>query len=152
MVTALQPKLSLHAMIPPFTLPSVEGEPVSVWDFKGRANLVLAFLPGGDCAECEEFVHAVMDNSDAYREERTEVFGIVREAEAHFDELHPAFPLLYDETGEATEKYTDALPAVFVADRFGELYAQWIIGPDGLFPAQKRILDVIELINLECPE
>ena len=38
-----------------------------------------------------------------------------------------------------------------VDNRFGELRAEWF-ARGGRFPAQKEILDVVELINLECPE
>ncbi len=156
MTTDLEPRLELETLIPPLRLPSAGGEEIDVWDLKGRKNLVLAFFPGGPCAECEEFVEAVKAEYEHYSEDNAVVLAIVRDAEWHAallqDRFQPPFPVLYDKSGDMMARYTRCLPAVFVADKFGELYAQWIIGPGGKFPAQKEILDVLDLINLECPE
>lgn len=156
MSVGLQPKLTVGELMPPFTLPSTRGGNVSLWDFKELRNLVLVFLPGGDCAECEEFIHSLLDHAASYEEEWSAVLVVVRDTEWHanalLEKLHPSLPILYDKIGGVIETYTNCLPAVFVADRFGELLSQWIVGPGGLFPSQKEILDVVELANLECPE
>lgn len=156
MAVAVEPKLKPRTMIPVFQLMSAEGKPVNIWDYKGRRNMVLAFLPQADCAECLDFLQSVSRMYHRYHEENAVLLAIVRgdvgSATGLYDRLHPPFPILYDEIGEVTGRYTDRLPAVFVADKFGELYSEWVIGPAGFFPTQKEILDVVELINLECPE
>jgi peroxiredoxin len=139
-------------MIPAFQLMSADGRAVNIWDYKGRENLVLAFLPGMPGLGDLEFLENVRKSYEQYEEENAEFLAVLRgdmeTATALFDQMHPPFPILYDERGEVTARYTDDLPAVFVADKFGELYAEWICE----YPSQKQILDVAELINLECPE
>ena len=156
MIVASAPKLSLRTMVPPFELPSAGGGTISIWDYKGLHHLMIAFLPGGDCPECIEFLRAVSDEYPQYEEENTVVLAAIRDTESRanalHDQLQPPFPVLYGETGVVSDRYASSLPAVFVADKFGELYAQWIVGPGGSFPSQKEILDVLDLINLECPE
>jgi len=156
MAVMLRPKLKLRSLIPVFQLMSADGRAVNIWDYKSRKNMVLAFLPASDCPECVEFLRSASNMYHRYEEENAVLLLIVRggveSATALYDKLHPPFPILYDEIGEVTRRYTDVVPAVFVADKFGELYAQWIVGPDGFLPTQKEILDVVELINLECPE
>jgi len=156
MAVMLRPKLKLRAPIPVFQLMSADGRAVNIWDYKSRKNMVLAFLPGNDSPEYVEFLRSASNMYHRYEEENAVLLLIVRggveSATALYDKLHPPFPILHDKIGEVTRRYSDGVPAVFVADKFGELYAQWIIGPDGFLPTQKEILDVVELINLECPE
>lgn len=156
MSMGLAPKLELKTLIPSLRLPDAWGEEISIWDLKGRKNLVLAFFPGGPCPECEGFIEGVESERSHYDDDNAAVFAIVRDAEWHAalltERFHPPCPILYDKSGEAMEAYTRCLPAVLVTDKCQELYAQWIIGPGGEFPTQKEILDVLDLINLECPE
>ncbi|MGH7837283.1 MAG: hypothetical protein ACREQC_05575 [Candidatus Binataceae bacterium] len=41
---------------------------------------------------------------------------------------------------------------VFVADRYGELYAQWIVEKDGELPRMSSILKALEQIEIACEE
>lgn len=156
MTSAREQKLELRSMIPVFQLMSTEGQTVSLWDFKGRKNLVLVLLPGEECSECVGFLRLVKNSYSSYVVENAVCIAVVRgdiqKAQELHDQLDPPFPILYDPQGAATDRYTDRLPAVFIADRFGQLYAQWTIDPETDFPSQKRVLDIVELINLECPE
>lgn len=149
-------KLKLRTVIPVFQLMTAEGKAISTWDFKGQRNMVLIFLPGEGCAECNEFLRVIVNMYHQFEEETAVVLPIVQgnseKAVAIRDELRPQFPVLFDETGVVTSMYTDHLPAVFVTDRFGELRAEWIAGPGHQFPPHKDILDALELIELECPE
>lgn len=149
-------KLRIGAMMPAFELMSAEGTTINIWDLKALKNIVIAFLPAESCAGCDDFLTATAENYLQYKVETTEFLCVIRGRQDDAIEvksrLNPPFPILYDETGKVTDRYTDSIPAVFVGDRFGEIYAQWIVGANGSFPTQKEILDVVELINLECPE
>lgn len=155
MAVMAHPKLEIRSLIPPFELLSAEGQAVNVWQFKQWNNLLLLFLPGADCPGCMEFLDGLKRDYHQYHEERTVALVIVRggvhEAVNLRDRLDPPFQILYDPEGHVTEQYAYQTPAVFVTDRFGELKAEWI-ARDGRFPSQKDVMDVIELINLECPE
>lgn len=151
-----EPRLKVKAMIPLFQLMSADGKTVSVWDYKGFQNLAIIFLPSDRCDKCKDFINQINQSYHRYAEEQATPIVIIRgtreDAVSMNNEVKPPFPILFDNNGNVTAQYTDTLPAVFVADRFGELYAEWLIGKSNAFPSQKEIMDVIELINLECPE
>ena len=150
-----EPKLKIRSMMPVFQLMTADGETVNRWDYKGRKHMVLAFLPA-DCPVCTEFLHIVSNAYHQYEEENAvflpAIVGSREQAIDLRDELDPPYPILFDEHGKVAERYTDRLPALFVADKFGQLYAEWIVGRGGSMPMQKDILDVLDAIELECPE
>ncbi|HEY3298851.1 MAG TPA: redoxin domain-containing protein [Armatimonadota bacterium] len=149
-------KLELRSLVPAFHLMSSDGLCINVWDFKGKQNLLLVFVHGNGCSKCVDFLEQIAGSYADYEDDETVVLAIVRggqEAAAGIcAQFCSPFPILYDSTGSITDSYTNTLPAVFAADRYGELRAQWMIGPDEIFPSQTDILDVVELANLECPE
>ena len=155
MAAIAEPKLGVRSMIPVFQLKSTDGKTVSIWDYKGRKHVVLAFLPP-ECPVCMAFLRSVSDAYQRYEEENAVVLPIIigsqEQAVSVHDELQPPYPILYDEHGKVGDRYTDRLSAIFVADKFGELYAKWNAGRGESFPSQKDILDVLEAIELECPE
>ena len=155
MTAAAEPRLKLKSMIPVFELMSVDGKTVNVWDYKGRKHMVLAFL-APDCPLCTEFLQMIARAYHQYEEENAVFLPVIvgrrEQAEALQDELHPPYPILFDQHGKVAERYTDRLPAIFVADKFGQLYAEWIVRPGEELPTQKEILDVLDAIELECPE
>ena len=147
--------ITVKSMIPVFELMSADGTTVNIWDYKGRKHMVLIFLPD-ECPICTEFLGSIANAYHQYEEDDAVVLPIVvgsrKQAVKLRDELNPPYPILFDEHGMVAERYTDRLPAVFVADKFGELYGEWIVGRGATLPSQKEILDVLDLINLECPE
>ncbi|HET6456911.1 MAG TPA: redoxin domain-containing protein [Armatimonadota bacterium] len=155
MTAATEPRLKVKSMIPVFELESVDGKRVNLWDYKGRKHMVLAFLPP-DCPICLDFMEATADAYHQYEEEYAVFLPVIvgrrEQAEALQDELHPPYPILFDQHGKVAERYADRLPAIFVADKFGQLYAEWIIEPGEQLPTQREILDVLDAIELECPE
>jgi peroxiredoxin len=156
MASSNQSRLKVKELIPQFELKDLSGNEVVLWDFKEKNNLLLVFLQGQTCPHCTDFLHSISVNQDEFLEEQTVVLAIVRDnlhvAQGYRDELDAWMPILNDSTGAVTDQYSDILPAVFVTDRFQELRAEWVVGPKGSFPAQNEILDVLELMNLECPE
>lgn len=156
MAGTTETQLKLRTTIPIFQLMSAEGRPVSIWDYKGRKNIVLVFLTKDQWQLCLEFLRSTINVYHQYEEEDAIVLAIVQgnlaDATALHHDLKPSFPILYDPDGKVTQRFTSHLPAVFVADRYGEVHAKWIVEPEKGFPTQKEVLDALDLINLECPE
>lgn len=144
--------LKIGSMLPVFHLPALDGRVISPWDYKEHCNLVLIFLPANGCADCTSFIRDLAGDPGLLDEETTEVLLVVKgdkdSAARIQSEFGAPFPVLYDEAGSIAALYTDRLPAVFVADRFGQLYAEWA----ETMPAKKDVFDVVELRNLDCPE
>ena len=69
-----------------------------------------------------------------------------------------AFPVLVDDGAHihrnvgATDAEGSAAPAVFVTDRFREIYAGYLPGPGSALLGAKEILDWLVFINIQCPE
>ncbi len=121
--------LSLGTKAPPFTLPDIEGHPVSLSDFDDAAALVVVFM----CNHCpfvkhilDDFIELVKEyqlkgaafvgiNSndvDDYPEDRPERMAHIARAKGF------TFPYLYDATQEAAKSYRAACtPDFFAFDR-----------------------------------
>jgi peroxiredoxin len=62
----------LHA----FTLPDSTGQPVQLWQYLQRSNVMLFSHHGINCPACEAFLHVLAAQLDAYRQEETAVVAI----------------------------------------------------------------------------
>ncbi len=61
---------------PDFTLPSATGEPVTLSDFRGKAEVVLFFYPKANSPVCTAEACSFRDRYEAFREAGAEVIGI----------------------------------------------------------------------------
>jgi peroxiredoxin len=74
------------------------------------------------------------------------------------DTLHLDFVMLADVDGSVhrsmgtEDPAHHILPAVFITDRFGEVFAAYKVGRGESLPAIKEVLSWIEFINQQCPE
>jgi len=154
--------LSTRQLIPPLTARTLAGEMVRAWDFKQKKNLVIAFLD------------AAHPGSENFLERLVARAGEIAEQEAvaliAFSQATPATLLVHlpaeivvatDMSGRAARAFLgeDAFGStgqqrfgVFVADRYGELYAQWIISSGGALPGAGEVLGWLRQIELACEE
>ena len=138
----------------PFTLPSHRGE-VRTRDFKQRRNLVLVFQHP-DCPICDATLQALAERYPEYRDLDAEVIA-VRPAEPapELDERLP-FPVAWDEHGDVFDAYAGRdmegrpVPAVYVADRYGELAfaSEGAHGPE----IATDVLELLRFVAHSCPE
>jgi hypothetical protein len=153
--------LRTRQIIPPLNLHTPDGRTVRAWDFKQKKNLVIAFLDL-DCAPCEEFFRAVAARATELRE---------REAVALSAFLSPPPERLShslpeeiiagaDVSGRGGHAYLgeDAFATrgfarigVFVADRYGELFEQWVSAAHK-FPPMGEIFRWLDYIEMACDE
>ena len=159
----LKEKLVTETIIPFFNLSSTKGGSISTWDFKQRKNLVIYFFGGIDCAPCRETLKKFADNYYNYRRLNTEVLAIGTDSLANLSglarELNLPFPLLSDADAKTANKYTYInpetnlpYPSIFVADKYGSLEEEWIAKDESGLPAQEKVLALLELLELRCPE
>jgi hypothetical protein len=45
-----------------------------------------------------------------------------------------------------------ATPAVFVTDRFREIYATYVSSEGSALPSAEKVIDWLRFINIQCPE
>ncbi|HXZ10945.1 MAG TPA: hypothetical protein VEG64_01010 [Candidatus Sulfotelmatobacter sp.] len=154
--------LPTRQLIPPLTLRAPEGKTIRSGDFKQKKNLFIAFLDV-DCAPCDEFLAEVARRAGELRE---------RQAVALIAFLAPVpLPIAgrlpaeiiagSDISGRGAQAFLgdDAFfsnsfvrTGVFLADRYGELFAQWSVVRHKFPPMDElfRWLDQIEIACEEC--
>ncbi len=148
-------------LIPPLTARTPAGQTVRAWDYKQKKNLVVAFLHGG-CRGCQEFVEKLAARAAELTERDALALVVFSEPAALSGESLPRQIIVAaDMSGRSQRAYlgADAFgPAgqervgVFVADRYGELYAQWVArGEEGL-PGVGEVLEWLGQSQVACEE
>lgn len=137
------------------------GQTVRAWDFKQKKNLVTAFLHAG-CRRCEGFVEKLVARAAELAEREAVALVVFPEPPAlAIGALPSQIIVAADVSGRSQCAYLgeDAFgPAglervgVFVADRYGELYAQWVGREEGALPGIGEILSWLSQIELACEE
>ena len=160
---SLKPRLEISQLVPSFTLPSSQGGEVELWDYKMRKNLLILFYHGADCFLCIEELRILAENYEELIKLEAEVLaisseGLERSREVSA-ELGLPYPLLSDPEGRVIERYTywqgekeAASPSVFITDRYGALYYQFISGEISGLPDLSEILSWLHFIQSQCPE
>jgi hypothetical protein len=126
-----------------------EGGTVDMADFRHRCPVVVAFLEAG-CEPCRTWLAELL--AECARREALAALVVVRDE----GEL-PGWPAgIYSGQVESGDRErwlgADARLGVFVADRYGELYAQWTAPDhDGLPPAS-AVISRLEQAELACEE
>jgi hypothetical protein len=151
--------LLLRQLIPPITARTAEGAIVRAWDYKQKRNLVVAFLHA-DCAQCEGWLAQLAARAADLIESEAVGLVIYAESPPRASEIltAPIIPAA-DVTGHSQRAFLgrDAFgPAgldrvgVFVTDRYGELYAQWVERDADKLPAPVEIFSILWQIQVAC--
>jgi len=94
---------------PDFTLPATTGEPVSLSDFRGRAEVVLFFYPKDNSPVCSAEACSFRDSYETFRDAGAEVIGISADSpDSHSrfaERLRLPFLLLSDADGSVRSRY-----------------------------------------------
>lgn len=94
---------------PDFTLPSTNGEPVSLKQFKGKKSVVLYFYPKDDTPGCTKEACSMRDVSAEFERFGAVILGVSTDSlESHlkFRDKHKLpFPLLSDEDAAVSRAY-----------------------------------------------
>jgi len=138
----------------PFALPATDGQVVRLRDYRQRRNLVLFFHHGPACAACRAVVHMLAVHVPTYRAENAAVLAIDGDHDAAVhagsSDLPRSFPLLHDAAGAMVTQLGLDVPALVVADQWGELWAAWRGGADHRLPDATEIEDWLAFIQAQC--
>jgi len=146
-------------LIPPLRIHTPGGRTVQAWDYKQKKNLVIAFLDS-DCEPCEVFLRGLASSASALRERDALalVAFLQQPPRRTTDSLPREIVAGTDVSGRSARAFLgdDAFAApgfvrgaVFVADRYGELSAQWSIERHK-FPAPAEILAALDYAQMAC--
>jgi hypothetical protein len=157
----MEDALRLRYQIPPLTLRTFDGRSVSVWDFKQKRNRVIVLL--ADSPASWDFLKQLVAHAAAWKEK--EAVALVVFQNVPLTGLPGVMPsevvVGTDTAGNSIARYLGPealasdgprLQGVFVADRYGELYAKWIVEKDGKLPSIPEILKALDEIEIACEE
>jgi AhpC/TSA family len=151
--------LPLRQLIPPVTARTADGRTIRAWDYKQKNNLVIAFLHA-DCKSCGDWLAQMAERAADLSEH--ESVGLIVYAEPPPQAAQPIatpFVAATDATGTSQRAFLgrDAFgPAgldrvgVFVTDRYGELYGQWVAKDASELPPLAEILSTLWQIQVAC--
>ena len=153
--------LRIRQIIPPLTARTPAGETVRAWDYKQKKNLVIAFLHAG-CPRCAGFLERLAARATELTEREALALIVFPEPPALASGPRPAQVILAADMGGRSQRTylgEDAFgPAgqqrvgVFVADRYGELYAQWVAREEDGLPGASEVLEWLGQIQVACEE
>lgn len=142
-------------ILPGFRLRSVTGEFISPYDYKEKQNLVIFFFDTS-CEQCGDFLKDAADRYGEYLEADTEILVVgnapVSDLADISDGLGLPFPILSDPESIVLDEFSNGIPTVVVADRFGEIRMVTRLEGDRHSFDQDKVLTQLQLIELECPE
>jgi len=141
-------------MMPQIDLPAIGGGRMATRNLKGRKNLVLYFFdPASDA--CLSNLNQLAEILASCRELDAEMAAIGGEdldtLSNRLGSRSLPFPVLADGDGEARSRLGASQAVLIIADRFGQIRERWDLDC-GTAPDKTRIVDVLSLIELECPE
>ncbi|MGK7921467.1 MAG: peroxiredoxin [Trichodesmium sp.] len=94
---------------PDFTLPSQDGTPVSLSDFRGQKNVVVYFYPKDDTPGCTKEACAFRDQYQVFTDNGTEVIGISGDSQGSHKQFttkyNLPFTLLSDSSNKVRQLY-----------------------------------------------
>jgi len=143
-----------------FQLLAADGQPVFLSDTRGRCNMVLVLAGESDLAQ--DFLSELGRRQADLSSNETRALAVVagtweqarelkRALNLNFDVLADKDARVHRSLGTADQK-GHILPAVFVTDRFGEVFAAFRASPGKSLPGFTEILSWIDFINALCPE
>ncbi len=142
-----------------FELTSALGPVVRLSDYRGRSNLVLIFTD--DRTETRQLLVDMAGQYAQIKDEQAQVLAVLKsrqQASGAKQELQLPYPVLADDDGRAHRRagavdlqgHNSA--AVYVTDRFGEVFGVYRTRDGQSLPTVAEILDWLEFVNSQCPE
>ena len=143
-----------------FELTSALGAQIQLSDYRGRSNLVLIFAD-----DQQSTMTLLSDMASQYaqiKNEEAEVLAVVQLARERAAEtkqrLKLPYPVLADKDGRihrevgAVSPQGNVAAAVYVTDRFGEVFGLYRTRDGQALPNVAEILSWLEFVNSQCPE
>ncbi len=143
-----------------FELTGALGGVIRLSDFRGRANVVL--IASDDQPATARLTADIAGRYSEIKSEEAEVLAIVhmsRESAAETKQRgNLPYLVLADDNGRlhrdfgAIDSKGADLAAVYVTDRFGEVFAAFRTAAGDTLPSADDVLNWLEFVNAQCPE
>lgn len=118
----LPTNLKVGDMAPDFTLPSTQGDKVTLSSFRGKQTVVLAFFPAAFTGGCTKEMQTYQLGLDKFKGSDAAVFGVSEDntpSQKEFaKQLGLSFPILSDfATRKVAQEYGVLIPEMGIANR-----------------------------------
>ena len=146
----LEPKLRLHKVVPLWSLPDKYGDTFNLARQRGRAHLILLVCaPDVDPAP---FLHQLAPAMAELRSFAVRALVVVASEETAGNLPGLPFTVLVDADGKVHDRYLPegAGAGLFVLDRYGDLYHQWIVAKVAELPAADEVSGWMQAISMQC--
>ena len=161
-VTALGSFPTRGHLMPEFTLASSDGKQVSLYDYRGHANLTLFFAGRAQDSAEDPLLSALPKCYREIKDTDSEAVVVVAEsvgrAEEFHRKMHFPFPVLSDPDMRVHKSVgavgAQAVPAsaLYITDRFLEVFAAWHTGTGDCLPDISEVLSWLTYLDSQCPE
>ncbi len=138
-----------------FVVPAASGERVQLSSYRGRKNLIVVFAGNDE----RPLLRALADRQYSLASENAGVLAIVAGRQADAAELQRALPFLVAadpdariHTAMGALKDGAPAPALYVTDRFGEVFAAFRTAEGKALPDADEIVDWLGFVNRQCEE
>lgn len=148
----LTPKLSLRQVVPLFTLPDKHGQLHNLAKQRGRQHLLLLIAQAG--VDLPSYLSDLEKHTDEWRGLPARGIVVVPNAETAGKLGAQPFTVLIDQ-GAAVDVRSRFLPdgaqvGVFVLDRYGDLYQQWLVARVADLPGAADLSGWLQSIAMQC--
>ena len=141
-------------ILPEISGTTLDGLSLNLWSLRGHKNLVLIFSGRSTDNPVHELIRSVAKRYVEFRDRDSEVVAVIAGAspQSSLD-----LPIMDDEQNRlhrvigAVDSSGNALAAVCIADRFGEVYDAELCADAGCLSADD-LLEWLEFIEIQCPE
>jgi hypothetical protein len=144
-------------VIPPLTAQTADGKTIRAWDYKQKCPLAIVFLHA-DCPHCDGWLEQLAAHSAELAERDAVALLIYSETPPRETEtMPPPFLVAADVTGNSQREFLGGdgsaeigRVGVFVTDRYGDLFGQWMGKDADELPAPKEIIDTLNIVQMIC--
>lgn len=147
---SIEPVLAPHHVVPLFTLPDRHGQVHNLARQRGREHwALLIFAPG---VEPRPYLERLAGEIDSWRGMPARGIVVVPDAERAGALSGLPFNVLIDADERVRRRFlpAQARAGVFVLDRYGTLYHQWLVGTREELPAPGEISAWLDAISMQC--
>lgn len=146
-------------MITNLRLTQSDGKPLRVSDYRQKQNLVILFIDDAGSGLLSRLVSTLSERYAEFKAEEAEILVVVgqRDCLQPWLQVELPFPVVTfidsDMNGKAAAILSSQTgAAVYVLDRYGEVYASYHPDDTTGVPTADDLLEWLRFIELQCPE